>query len=67
MAEQAVFPDSAGQRGLEGVDVVDALAGKGAFAEQVLIHIGHGCSVGVHAAGTGKHLLVQRAFALQRQ
>ena len=43
-----------GERGLEGVDVVDALAGVGAFAEQVLVDVGDRGRVRIDAAGPEK-------------
>ena len=49
MAQDAVFRQAIGQRPLEGVDVVDALADEGALAEQILIHVGDGARVGVDA------------------
>ena len=51
MAQHRVFRNLARQRGFKAVDVIDALAGKGAFAEQVLIHIRYGKHVRVNAAG----------------
>ncbi|MCY1284316.1 hypothetical protein D9M70_332150 [compost metagenome] len=67
VAEHRVLGNAPGERGLEGIDVVDALAGVGAFAEQVLVDVGHRGRVGVHAAGAGRQALVERAFAAQRQ
>ena len=57
----------AGERGLERIDIVDALAGVGAFAEQILVNVGHGGSVGIDAAHAGEHALEQRAFTADRQ
>ncbi len=67
VAEQGVRRHAAGERRLEGVDVVDALAGVGAFAEQVLVHVGGGSRVRIDAARRGEQPLVQRAFAADRQ
>ena len=49
VAEQGVLRNAALQRRLERINIVDALAGVGAFAEQVLIDVGHGGGVGVDA------------------
>jgi hypothetical protein len=49
VAEDAVFREAAGQRLLEGCDVVDALADEGAFLERILIDIGHRPGVRVDA------------------
>ena len=43
------------QRALEGIDVVDALADVAAFAEEILIHVGHGGRVRVEADVPRKH------------
>ena len=67
VAEQRRVRHTAGERGLEGVDVVDALAGVGAFAEQVLIDVGDRRGIGIDAAHAGKDALEQRAFAADRQ
>jgi hypothetical protein len=40
VAEQRALGHAPGERRLEGVDVVDALAGVGPFAEQILVHVG---------------------------
>ena len=63
VAEQRRVRHPAGERRLEGVDVVDALAGIGAFAEQILIDVGNGRGVGIDAAHAGKDALEQRTFA----
>ena len=55
------------ERRLEGVDVVDALAGVGAFAEQVLVDVGDGRGVGIDAAGPENDALEERALAPDRQ
>jgi hypothetical protein len=49
VAQDAVFGQAAGQRALERVDVVDALADERAFAEQVLVDIGNRARVRVDA------------------
>ena len=54
VAEQRVVRNPAVERRLEGVDVVDALAGIGALAEQVLIDVGDGGGVRIDAAGPEK-------------
>jgi len=40
VAEQRVLGYTAGQRGVEGVDVIDALAGIRAFTEEILVDVG---------------------------
>ena len=49
MAEDRVFRHPALQRGFEGVDVVDALAGEIALAEQILIDVGDRAGVRIDA------------------
>ena len=67
VAEHGVVRHPAGERGLEGIDVVDALAGVGAFAEQVLVDVGDRRRIGIDAAGRRRTPLVQRAVAADRQ
>ena len=67
VAEQRRVRHPAGERGLEGIDVVDALAGVGAFAEQVLVHVGDGGGIGIDAVHAGKDALEQRTLAADRQ
>ena len=50
MAQERVLGHALSERGLEGVDVVDALAGVGALAEEVLVDVRDGARVGVDAA-----------------
>lgn len=50
VAEQRVLGHAPGQRGFEGVHVVDALAGVRALAKQVLVHVRHRGRIRVHAA-----------------
>ena len=57
----------AGKRCLEGIDLVDALAGIGAFTEQILVNVGHGRGIGVDAVHAGKDALEQRTLAADRQ
>jgi len=47
VTEDAIFRDLRVDRGAESVDVVDALAGKDAFSEQILLHVGHSMRVKV--------------------
>ena len=49
VAQQCVLREAAGRRALERRDVVDALPGVGALAEEVLIDIGHGRGVWIDA------------------
>ena len=67
VAEHCVVGDAAGERGLKRVDVVNPFARVGAFAENILIDVGHSRRVGVHAAGAGEDPLVERALAPDRQ
>ena len=65
MAEQRVLGDPTGQRGGEGVHVIDALAGVGALAEQILVDVRDGGRVRIDAGRTGEHPLKQRSFAIR--
>ena len=65
MAEQRVLGDPAGQRGGEGVDVIDALAGVGALAEQILVDVGDCARVRIDAGRAGEQPLKQRSFAIR--
>ena len=67
VAQQRRIRNTAGERGLKGVDLVDALAGIGAFAEHILVHVGHGGGIRVDAAHAGEDALEQRALAADRQ
>jgi len=58
---------SAGESSLESVDVVDALAGIGAFAEQILVHVRDGGGVGVDTTHAGEDALEERALAADGQ
>ena len=62
VAEHRVFVDAALQRRLEGVDVVEALAGERAFAEHVLIDVRDRKDIGVEAAIGREHALEERGF-----
>ena len=67
MAEHGVFRNPARQGGFKTVDVIDAFAGKRAFAEQILIDIRHGKHIGVDAAGGGENALEERTVMTDRQ
>src|SRR5690606_38019876 len=67
VAEESILRNPSGECRLEGIDVIDALAGIGTFAEQVLIDVGDGRSIRIDAAGRGKDPLVQRAFSPDRK
>ena len=67
VAEHRVLRNAALERGLEDVDIVDALAGIGAFFEQILIDVGNREGIGIEAAGARKDALEQRTFAADRQ
>ena len=61
VAEDAVLRQAIAQHVFEGVDVVDPLADERAFAEQVLVDVGHGAGVGVDAEITAEQACVARA------
>ena len=67
MAQYRVVRNPASHGGFEDIQVVDALAAKGTFAEQVLINVGDHAGVGVHPAGVGEQTLEQRSVASGRQ
>ncbi len=67
VAQQRRVQNTAGDCGLKGVDLVDALASIGAFAEHILVHVGHGGGIRVDAAHTGEDSLEQRSLAADRQ
>ncbi|MNS55652.1 hypothetical protein D3C72_884900 [compost metagenome] len=67
VTEHGVIGDAAGQCGLEGVDVIDALADVRTFVEQVLIDIRSRGGIGIDAAWRGKDPLEQRPFPTHRQ
>ena len=67
MTEQRAFGHAAVERGFEGIHFVDALAGIGAFAEEILIHVGHGRGVRIDAAHAGDDALVERPLATDWQ
>ena len=66
MAEHGVFRHAPRQRRLERVNVIDALSGERAFAEQVLIDIRTRRRIGLDPTGAGKHPLVDRAFVTRK-
>ena len=55
------------ERGLERVDVVNALSGIGSFAEQILIDVGDCRGVGIDSADAREDSLEQRAFPAHGQ
>ena len=67
VAEQCRVRHPAGKRRFESVDFVDALARIGAFADQILVHVGCGGGIRVDAVHAGKDVLEQRAFTADRQ
>ncbi len=66
VTQKRALRHAAVQRGLERIHVVDALAGIGAFAEEILVHVGHGRGVRIDAAHAGEDALEERAFAADR-
>ena len=67
VAEQGVLGNAAIQRRFEGVDVIDALAGIGAFVEQILIDVRNRRGIGFDPAGAGIDPLKDRSVAADRQ
>ena len=65
VAEKRTFRHPAGERALEGVDIVDALAGVRALPEEVLVDVRHGGGIGVDARRTRRDPLVDRALAIR--
>ena len=59
VAQQRVLGYPAGERPLERIDVVDALAGVGPFGEEVLVDVRHGGGVRIDAAGPGERPLIE--------
>src|SRR2546429_75550 len=67
VAEQRVFRHPSLERSLEGVDVVDPLAGVRALGEEILVDVRDRGGIGIDAGGTGKHAPKERALALGGQ
>ena len=67
MAEQRILRHPARERCLEGIDVVDPLAGIRPLTEEVLIDVGDGGCVRIDTAGAGKDSLIKRTLAADRQ
>ena len=67
VAEHGVVGNTACHSGGKGIDIIDALAGKRPFAEQVLIDIGHGRGIGFDPARAGIHPLIDRPLGPDRQ
>jgi hypothetical protein len=67
VAEQRVLGHAAGERRLEGIDVVDALAGIGPLVEQVLVDVGDRARIGIDPAMAREYALEQRALDAHRQ
>ncbi len=63
VAQQRTVGRATGERRLEGVDVVDTLAGIGPFAEEVLVHVGNGGGIRIEAGRTRNDSLKERALA----
>jgi len=53
VAQHRVLGHAPGQDGLEGVHVVDAFAGIGPLAEEILVHVGRRAGIGIDPRGTG--------------
>ena len=67
VTQQRVFGNAPGQRRLEGIDVVDALAGKRPFAEEILIDVGDREDIWIGAAAGREDALEDRAVIIDRQ
>ncbi|SPU76735.1 Uncharacterised protein [Brucella suis] len=67
VAEQRVFRHAAFKRCLKGVDIVKALAGKRALAEQVLIGIGYGKDIRIDTAIDRKDALEEGRLVAGRK
>ena len=67
VAEQGRVRNPVGENGLEGIDRVDALAGIGTLAEEVLIDVGDGGGIGIDSVGARECALIGRAFVADRK
>ena len=63
VAQHLALGQAAGQHRVHRLHVEQALAGEGAFAEQVLVDLGAGGAVRVDAALPGKQPVVERELA----
>ena len=64
VAQEGVLRHAAGQGRLEGVDVIDALAGVRAFAEEILVDVGDCGGIGIDPGRTGEDPLEERPVAI---
>jgi len=55
--QQRALRHAARERGLEGIDVVDALAREGSFTQQILVDVGDGGGVWIDAGRAREHPL----------
>ncbi|MNI14097.1 hypothetical protein D3C73_673480 [compost metagenome] len=67
MAQVAVVRHAPRQGGGEGIHVIDALASEGALPEQILIEVGDGGGIGIHAPGPRVEPLIVGAVLTQWQ
>ncbi len=67
VAEQRALGRATRERSLERVDVVDAFAGIGALAEEILVHVGHRGGIRVDAGRARDDALKERCLAAHRQ
>src|ERR1700733_2523038 len=67
VAEQRILGNQSGERGLEEVHFVDALAAIRTFAKKVLIDVRDRAGVGVHSARIREDALKQRSLSIERQ
>ena len=67
VAQHRAVGDATLQGGLEGIDVVDALARVRALPEQVLVDVRNRRRIGIDPAAARKDALEQRAFRTDRQ
>ena len=67
VTEHAVLRQAAREQRVQGVDMEQTLAGESSLAEQILIDLGAGRAVGVHATVAGKQPVIESEFARARQ
>ena len=67
VAEDGIFRHASVERRLEGIDVVDALAGIRALAEEILVDVRDRRRIGIDAAVAGEDALEERALRTHGQ
>src|SRR6185295_5967683 len=61
--QQTVLGHPSGERVLEGVDVVDSLAGVGTLVEEILVDVRYRSGIRVETGRSGEQPLVERLLA----